>query len=254
MATTFVIACPDCGKQVKVSEEHVGKKVKCKGCGTVYPVKAPGGAPAAARKGPPPTPGKAKATQAKVTKAAPPDEEEERAAPPPPADEPAAGYKYVDDDEEGPKQYTLAKTDDHLPRCPYCAKEMESAEARICLNCGYNTRTRVRPEVKQVYAHSFGEMFLWLLPGILTILLMIGELVFFIFFCMKIEGWLEDTWIEDAKGPPAEYIGGLGPPFMRVYLGLLIVGSYVPLVRFAWKRLVRNNKPPETKIKDDWEK
>jgi ribosomal protein S27E len=41
MATTFVIACPDCGKQVKVSDAHVGKKVKCKECGAVYPVTGP---------------------------------------------------------------------------------------------------------------------------------------------------------------------------------------------------------------------
>src|SRR5690349_19137066 len=61
MATTFVIACPDCGKQVKVSDAHVGKKVKCKECGAVYPVKAPAGAA-----GPPPGPGKGKPTQAKA--------------------------------------------------------------------------------------------------------------------------------------------------------------------------------------------
>jgi hypothetical protein len=253
MATTFVIACPDCGKQVKVSEEHVGKKVKCKGCGTVYPVKAPGGSPAA-RKGPPPTPGKAKATQAKVTKAAPPDEEELAQAAPPPDDAPQGGYKFVDDDEDGPKQYTLAQTDDHLPRCPFCAKEMESHDALICLHCGYNTRTRTRPEVKQVYAHTFGEMFLWLLPGILIILLMIGELVFLIFFCMRVDGWLKDSFLEDEPGPPTTYYAGLGPPFLRLYMGLLIVASYVPLTRIAWKRLVKNNKPPETKIKDEWER
>src|SRR6478609_2713299 len=87
MATTFVIACPECGKQVKVSDAHVGKKVKCKECGAVYPVKAPAGAPAAA-KGPPPAPGKGKPTQAKApaaraTQAKPP-------AAPTKAEEPAA--------------------------------------------------------------------------------------------------------------------------------------------------------------------
>src|SRR5262245_57731207 len=146
MATTFVIACPDCGKQVKVSDEHVGKRVKCKACGTVYPVRAPGEAPAAAK-----GPDKGKPTQAK----GPTPKKGTQAGAPPPAEEEAhTGYKYSSDDDEeaGPKQYDLAQTDDNLPRCPFCAKEMESHEALICLNCGYNTRTRNRPEVKQVYA------------------------------------------------------------------------------------------------------
>jgi hypothetical protein len=250
MATTFVIACPDCGKQVKVSDEHVGKKVKCKGCGTVYPVRSPDGKPAA--KGPPPAPGKAKATQAKVTKAAPPDEDEEETAPPPAADEPHTGYKFAeDDDEAGPKQYDLAATDDHLPRCPFCAKEMESHDALICLNCGYNTRTRVRAELKAVHQATFGEYFLHLLPAIMCVLVMIGLLVWYIIFWLKIEGWLVDSWFEDEPGPPPTYLGGLGPGFMRLYLALITLAIYVPLTRYSYKRLIRNFRPTERKIKED---
>src|SRR5215218_9172495 len=101
MATTFVIACPDCGKQVKVSDEHVGKRVKCKACGAVYPVKAAAAAGTpAGKKGPPPAP---------------------------PADIARVNYREGMDDEDedaGPKQYSLEKTNDTLPRCPFCAVEM----------------------------------------------------------------------------------------------------------------------------------
>jgi predicted Zn finger-like uncharacterized protein len=242
MATTFVIACPECGKQVKVTDEHVGKKVKCKACGTVYPVKDPAG------KGPPPAPAKAKSkpTQAKApTKAEVPE---------PPAEEPSTGYRFEDDDDENaPKQYSLAQTDDHLPRCPFCAKEMESHEALICLNCGYNTRTRTRPNVQQVYAPTFGEYFIWLLPGIMCVLTMIGLLVWYIIFWLRIVGWMSDSVFEDEKGPPVTYLGGLGPGFCRLYLALITLAIYVPLTRIAWRRLVKNNRPPETKIKDDFE-
>jgi predicted Zn finger-like uncharacterized protein len=250
MATTFVIACPDCSKQVKVSEEHIGKRVKCKECGTVYPVKAPAGtAASAAKKGPPPPPGKAK-VKAKPAPAPEPEPEEPAA----PADIARVSYREGmddDDDEDGPKQYTLAETNDTLPRCPFCAMELASADARICLNCGYNTRTRQRPEVKHVHQNTAGELFLHWLPGILCVLTMIGLLIWYIVFWTKIEGWMEDSWFEDSKGPPIEYVGGLGPGFLRLYLFLLSAALYVPLSRFAWKRLVKNNKPQEKKIKEE---
>ena len=252
MATTFVIACPDCGKQVKVTDAHVGKKVKCKECGTVYPVKAPA---EAGGKAPPPVPGKAKATQAK----APAGKATQAKAPPPPvaepeapADLPAAGYKYEDeDDENAPKHYTVEQDESNLPRCPFCANEMESPDALICLNCGYNTRTRTRPEVKAVYAPTGGEWTLHLLPGILCVLTMIGLLVWYIIFWMNIEGWMEGSWFEDEPGPPKTYIAGLSPGFCRLYLALITAALYVPLVRFSWKRLVKNYRPTERKIKED---
>jgi hypothetical protein len=244
MATTFVIACPDCGKQVKVSDEHVGKRVKCKACGTVYPVRAPGETPAAAR-----DPDKAKPAQAK----GPAPKKATQAGPPPAEEEEHTGYKYSSEEDEdaGPKQYDLAQTDDHLPRCPFCAKEMESHDALVCLNCGYHTRTRTRPDVKQVYAPTGGEWFLWFLPAILCVLVMIGLLVWYIIFWMNIEGWMEDSWFEDEKGPPTTYIVGLGPGFTRLYLALITLALYVPLVRFSYKRFFKNNRPPERKIKDD---
>lgn len=252
MATTFVIACPECGKQVKVSDEHVGKRVKCKECGAVYPVKGPADAPAAA-KGPPPVPGKAKVTQAKATQVKPPPPPTKAEVPPPPDDIPVSGYKFVDDDDDpnAPKQYTVEQDESTLPRCPFCAKEMESHDALICLNCGYNTRTRMRPEIKQVYQNTGTQVFLWLLPGIICVLVMIALLVWYIIFWMNIEGWMEDSWFEDEKGPPTTYLGGLGPGFLRLYLFLFTAACYVPLVRFSIKRLIRNNKPQERKIKDD---
>ena len=224
MAATFVIACPECSKQVKVSEEHVGKKIRCKGCQHVFPVRAPGG--------PPPPPAK------KATAARP------KAAPTPEPPEPVEGdedFKYV-----------LAQTDDTIARCPFCAMQLESNDARICLNCGYDTVKRQRPEVKQVYAHTGGELFLWWLPAIMCILLMIGMVVWYLFFWTLIEEWLVDSWFEDEKGPPPTYIGAASPGFFRLYHAILIVFLCVPLVRFTYKRLFVFNKPPDKRMKDEF--
>jgi predicted Zn finger-like uncharacterized protein len=244
MATTFVIACPECSKQVRVSDEHVGKKIRCKACGNVFPVSAPGAdaPPAPAPKTQAAAPGAAK------TKTAPSGGPKTKAAPPGRALRPDEDPNSPEYD---PNKYILAQTNDTLPRCPFCAKEMPSAEALICLNCGYNTRTRTRPFVQQVYAPTATEWFLWWLPAILTILAMIGMVVWYLFFWGLIEGWLEDSWFEDEKGPPTTYIAAASPSMFRVYHALLIAFLYVPMVRFVHKRLVKNPRPPERKIKED---
>jgi hypothetical protein len=236
MATTFVIACPECSKQVKVSDEHVGKKIRCKGCGEIFPVQKPAGAAAApkTKAAPAATPAKRKATQA--APAAP--------APPPPKVAPP-------DEEYDPNKYVPSEAVDTLPRCPFCAHQLSSLDARICLYCGYDTVKRQRPEVKAVYAPGIGQIFLWILPGILAILTIIGMIVWYLFFWDLIVGWLEDSWFEDEKGPPPTYIGAASPSMFRLYHALLIVFLSVPLIRFAYKRLIVNNLPPEQKIKED---
>src|SRR5262245_53642187 len=105
MASTIDVACPECQKQIKASAELQGKKVRCKGCGHVFVI---GGATASKPSA------EAKAGPVKV------------------------GPK-ASGDEDDAKAYGLsAITDEGIPRCPHCAQEMSSAEAIICLHCGYN--------------------------------------------------------------------------------------------------------------------
>jgi DNA-directed RNA polymerase subunit M/transcription elongation factor TFIIS len=234
MATSFVIACPECGKQVKVSDEHVGKKIKCKGCEHVYPIAMPSaGSKPDAKKGPPPV---KPASKGKDAKGSPP--------PAPPAKKPGK------DDDEDANPYTLTVDKDVLPRCPFCAKEMPSMEAIICLNCGYNTRTRLRPEVKAVHQTTFMEKFLWLSPGIGCVLAIIGFIVWDLIFFMNIEGWLAGSIFEEGENTGI-YTAGFHPGFFKLYMTLLLCGLAVPIIRIGYKRLVLNNKPPERKIKDE---
>src|SRR5258708_6864601 len=135
MANIFVIACPQCRKQIKVSEAVVGKKIRCKDCGAAFPVAAPKAAP-------PPVKTKA---QEKADKAAAEAQEEADAQ----------------------KAYAMAKDEVTVPRCPQCVKELESKDARICLHCGYNLITRTRVQTVAVHEPTGGEKFQWLLPGIL---------------------------------------------------------------------------------------
>jgi len=249
MATTFVIACPECSKQVKVSEEHVGKKVRCKGCGEIFPVKAPDGLSAAPKtKAAPAGPAKARATQAAPAPAGPAKSRATQAAPPP---APPPPKTPAPDEDYDPNKYTPAEDMDTLPRCPFCAHQLPSHDTRICLECGYDTVKRSRPEVKQIYAPTFGEIFLWLLPAILCVLFLIGVIVWYYFFWDLIVDWLDDSWFEDEKGPPKTYLAAASPSFFRLYHALFIIFMSVPIIRFIYRRFFVNNLPPEKKIKED---
>src|SRR5262245_36147539 len=122
--TTLTVTCPNCQKQIKAPAELQGKKIRCKACEQVFvvqpdrPVKANPAKPAAAAKGKPPA----------------------QAAPPAP-EAPLDVVPLADDDEDNPNPYGLTE-ETFAPRCPHCAYELESADAKVCLNCGYNTATR----------------------------------------------------------------------------------------------------------------
>src|SRR5437870_3131869 len=115
-APTMVISCPQCKKPMKVPVTFLGKKVKCPACDNAFKVTGPSGIQTK------PTPGK-KGAPAK----------------------PGAPASRNDEDEEDSNPYQLT-TLEETPRCPHCAKEMESPEAVICLHCGFNTRTRTQLE------------------------------------------------------------------------------------------------------------
>jgi hypothetical protein len=150
MASTITITCPECDKQMKVSAEVIGKKIRCKGCSTVFPVKAPAGAAAGGK-------------SAAKKKAAP----------------------KKDDDEESADPYGITE-ETFAPRCPQCANEMESREAIVCLYCGYNLETREKSRMRKVREVTKWDVFVWWLPGILCVLAVIGMITGDILFCVLV--------------------------------------------------------------------
>ena len=127
------ITCPSCQKRFKGKPGLEGKKIKCPACGDPFVVPAAATAVAA-----------------------------EKPTPPKPAPKPEITFEAPKDDDA----YGIGRIDT-APRCPNCAKEMVSAEATICIHCGYNTLTRVHGETKKFIAVTAGEHFFYLLPAIL---------------------------------------------------------------------------------------
>ncbi len=217
MATPILIVCPECGKQVKAPENALGKKVRCKFCQAAF-VARKGGGPHAER--------------GKEGKSRSPAERSKEAKP-----AGAVPIKPIadDDDDNDPNPYRLVDVS-LAPRCPDCANEIEEGQV-ICLHCGYNMRTRTKAKTRKVYDVTFGQHFLWLLPGIACALSVFGIIGFNVWYLMKINDLVDENssffaWIWS--------VGGI-----KLWVVIMSIGLVWLAGKFAVKRLIFHPKPPE---------
>src|SRR5262245_54212951 len=106
----------------------------------------------------------------------------------------AAPRPAADDDDEGANPYALAESaKETVARCPHCAQVLDPPDAVICVNCGYNMRTRQRVSSKKVYETSSGEKFAWMLPGILCLAAIFVLAAFNLFFIFKLPKLVEGS-------------------------------------------------------------
>ncbi len=256
----FAITCPHCRKQGKGPIELNGQKIRCRNCGRVFLVQLAKKAPPSAPPSPPPA-GKARVAAPSTPPSVSPPKVGGRyrggAAPPPPQVEPQKGpgtYAFEGegatpaaqalppiaelevsalDDESNPYGVTDI---DLARRCPYCAHEMDEEDV-ICLNCGYNTQTRKHHETQRTYANTSGEVFMWLLPGILCVLGIFALIGLDLFWWFG----LQSNWWNTVDGwevPNLSY-------------GIRVWGVVVSLyfiyrqAKFAFQRLILHPTPPE---------
>jgi hypothetical protein len=210
MAATIPVNCPECKKQLNLPESLKGKKIRCKDCGTVFPVveaAATAAKPAAGAAKPAAKPAAAKAaakksddedgpaTYAFQNDEPPPQDGVKAAAPPPP--KPKGAY-------DEPNPYGVTETD-LTYRCPHCAKEMESEDAVICLHCGYNTQTRKKAEIRRIYDLTPQDKMMWLVPGFISVFLILFLAWLGWFFVwsgtMKSSWTVVDGWFDEATPP-----------------------------------------------------
>jgi DNA-directed RNA polymerase subunit RPC12/RpoP len=205
---TIAISCPKCESQINVPPELEGKKIRCKECSYVFVVKVPPGAKAAVKAEKP----------AKGKEAAP------------------AAAQADDDEDANPYKMTDQSM---LPRCAYCAKEMESEEQVVCLHCGYNHRTRERIQTEKTYNPTGGEWFVHLLPGILCAIVVLLAILTIV-DCFLFRAEKEAAWEEATVN-----IYRLGLAIWRA-----VIAAFIGFVaaRFAVKRLILHPRPVERKM------
>jgi hypothetical protein len=205
MATPILIVCPECSKQMKAPEDALGKKVRCKFCQSVFVAKQ----------------GSDKVSPAKPGKA---------------AKTPAGKPGRRQPDEEDPNPYGMINVS-LLPRCPECANEIEEGQI-ICLNCGYNLRTREHHRTRKVYEVTPWEHFVWLSPGIACVLAVLFLIGFNIWYLAKIDDVV--SWENDSFFLGMWTITGIKLWVVITSLFLIWLAG-----RFAVRRLILHFQPPE---------
>jgi hypothetical protein len=225
MADLMELPCPECDKLMKLPEEMAGKKVRCKACGHVFRVEAEP-APAKGGKGGkanPKTSVKAKPVAKPPGKAAAKDKPKAKAA--------------ASDEDANPYQVT----DEYLgPRCPHCASQMEEGDI-ICLNCGYNTSTRLKESTKKVFERTGLDWFLWLFPAIMCVSTIVALIILDVWYILKVP--TEDDiqsfviWIVFMKGVKLWVV--IATMFVMFFCG-----------KFAFKRFIFRPMPPEREKAD----
>jgi hypothetical protein len=227
MSSAVEMKCPNCEKALRVPPAVFGKKIKCKHCGHAFVVRDPEEEPAKP----------AKPTKPGAKPAAP-------APPPPPAPAPAKKSPF-DDDDDGPLKIEVVQESD-APRCPHCAKELDPPDAKVCIHCGFNNVTRAKAETKRVWAPTAEDWFQHLLPGIVSLLIVIGLIVWNIICINRMRDWLTDSFLEmeekDAAGRTKFFIAPGAFIFFSLAVSLL---AFIPAAKFAFKRLVKEYMPTE---------
>jgi hypothetical protein len=208
---------------MKVSDSVRGKKVRCKHCQGVIPVPAAGRTP-----------------DTRVT-----------------TPEAQAKLAKMSEEEDARNPYGVTETS-LAPRCPHCAYELDPPDSIICLHCGYDMVKRQRVASIKAYEHSFGDWFLWLAPAVLCLIaigLMAGFYYYYHFHLpysvldsREADELLTDRLRAFEKG--VEFTAYMFHPGIEVWIVVVLIWLSWKCLRFAFKRLVLNFRPPE-KIKAD---
>jgi hypothetical protein len=148
-----------------------------------------------------------------------------------------AGRRAGKEEEEEAGAYGMRE--EYLgPRCPDCANEMQEGEI-ICLHCGYNTQSRQKLPRRKVRETTGGDIFLWLLPGILCALVVVILITADLLYIFLIDREMfQEAWYD--------FIGGKG---MKIWISIVLIFIMYLAGKFAVKRLIFHNTPPEIEEK-----
>jgi hypothetical protein len=223
MPALYGITCPHCRKQGKGPIELEGKYIRCRNCKRSFQVKIS----TQAKAGPPAQEGPG--IYAFAGEGGGTSQQEEA---------PLRVLPVMDEEEESSNPYGVTDLDERR-RCPYCADLMEEEDV-LCLNCGYNTQTRQHIRTERTFANTPGDIFVWLLPGILCVLAIFATIG------MDLVWWffLEPYWwkpMDDFLEHPSISIG------IRVWGVIFSMFAMYFLGRFAFRRLILHPTPPEMK-------
>jgi hypothetical protein len=227
MADHPAITCPKCEKKFKSKADVRGKRIRCPFCSEMFTV-----------------PEEADLTTAFQVKKDDDDAPlkmepiQPRGEPQKPAGEPETlSLAPAEDDEWGPDNPYGVTELDIKPRCPNCANEMPSATAVVCLTCGYNTLTREWGKTEKTIGVSYGRHFVHLLPGLITLFLMI--------MCISERIFYSVVWPYIVAGTFLDWMDYEG---LRMWGTLVSLSSIWALGFYTYRRFIVKPLPEEVKM------
>jgi DNA-directed RNA polymerase subunit RPC12/RpoP len=247
MASVIQIACPNCQKAFNAPTTVLGKKIKCKDCSHVFVATDPDDENKPAKGKPAVKPSKPGGTTTKIKKEKEEPKKEEKKEEP----KPASTYKFEDDDDSAtPSPLGVIDEGFEIPRCPHCAKELDPPDAKVCLNCGFNTLTRVRAESKKVWAPDTNDWITHLAPGVIALIICIIILVIDIVSWVNMRDWMTDSFLqkddEDINGVKGFWVK---PGAFITFVIVLGVMPFAAAAKFAYRRLAVEYQPQEKEKK-----
>ncbi|MFO0841649.1 MAG: hypothetical protein U0797_04505 [Gemmataceae bacterium] len=218
MASTITITCPECDKLLKVPSQAEGKKVRCSACDATFVAR-------------PEDDDDADSDRARPARDKAPKGEKAK---------PAPKAKKADDPFSADTAAFSMKEEYIGRRCPECANAI-GEDDRICLTCGYDTVTRNRARTRKVQHVTGFDITLWLMPGILSALLVLAILGGLAYLWVSVDrSTFGDVWYD--------FLGSLG---MKVYTSVMGLFIVYKAGQFAIRRLILHPKPPEVELKLD---
>ena len=256
MAEKIEIQCPNCDKAMKVPAELAGKLIRCKVCETPFEVPNPDepkpAKPATAK------PAAAKPATAKPAQAKPAQAKPATAAPATNAplafkqdDEPAQKKKVDDDDDDDANPYVVNVDGEDIPRCPFCANELDPPDTKICLTCGYDLLNRKRRTTKKVIALTNNDYFMHWLPAIVCIGVAFTLIGLSIVVTLNMRDWMTggllDTDEKSETTLKSQFY--VHPLCFNIWIWIFCIFFTFLCLRFAYRRLVINWMPEEVVVK-----
>jgi hypothetical protein len=199
MPAAITVVCPECEGKMRAPADAEGKRVRCKACSHIFVI------PTGTTTGP-------------------------RTSGPPSA-KPKPSQTFADDEGDG-KPYGVT-TLDLTPRCPECAGLMEEG-AVVCLECGFNTVSRVRSRTLKLHDLTDADYFLWRLPGILCCGGIMMLICFAVWWCIYINGIMKEA--------DQEWAAHNG---IKLWLVISCIFGIFACGKFAFKRLILHPSPPD---------
>lgn len=210
------LTCPRCEKQFKSDPELYGKRVRCPACQEPFVIPSPDG----------------KIDEEGLRQIIDlPDFEMQREADARNAIQ-AAPQRFFLDEDDGPAQYGVTE-EAEVPRCPNCREPMESEDAIVCLNCGYNTVTRTWGRTKKAIETTLADHIRWLLPGLICAGMILVLMIFCLYYCLLLPAHLD------------YYTSWLGSEPLKMWTVIINLCIMWPLGYFAYRRLIINPTPPD---------